>query len=231
MQDLAALFQTESRSEPIRVLTITATHGYRHAPAIEAAKKVLGALNETTEFAFDFTEDVNDFNRAKLEKYDLLFFANSTLRVDEPTEDAVGYTAELQYQPGDWRNYDAVLKTGERDIKGRIALSGKRGELSGMADFGAGVSLIATIEEQGDQLRLIWDTTSSGTVIAEVTLTDKGLTGTLDVGDQSLVLEAVAVNAPQQVDPVVKNPVTAEHRAAIIEFLTSGGGIVGAHSA
>ncbi|MCZ6640854.1 MAG: hypothetical protein O7F71_04715, partial [Gammaproteobacteria bacterium] len=77
MEDLAALFQTQSEAEPIRVLTITATHGYRHTPAIEAAKKVLGALNETTEFAFDFTEDVNDFNRAKLEKYDLLFFANS----------------------------------------------------------------------------------------------------------------------------------------------------------
>ena len=107
-----------------------------HLPSTRT-KRLLGALNETTEFTFDFTEDVNDFNRANLEQYDLLFFANSTLRVDEPTEDAVGYETVLKYQPGDWRNYDAVLKTDQRDIKGRIALSGKPGELSGMADFGA----------------------------------------------------------------------------------------------
>ncbi|MFB3104078.1 MAG: ThuA domain-containing protein, partial [Pseudomonadales bacterium] len=231
MQELAEIFRTGSDAEPIRVLTVTATHGFRHTPAINTTKRLLGALNETTEFTFDFTEDVNDFNRANLERYDLLFFANSTLRVDEPTEDAVGYEAELKYQPGDWRNYDAVLKTDERDIKGRIALSGKPGELSGMADFGAGVSVISTIEEQGDELRLIWDAASSGTVTAEVTLTDDGLSGYLKVGEQSLVLEGVAVDAPQQADLDVKNPVTAEHRAAIMEFLSNGGGIVGAHSA
>ena len=67
MQDLAALFQTQSEVDPIRVLTVTATHGFRHTSTIETTKKVLGALNETTEFVFDFTEDVNDFNRAKLE--------------------------------------------------------------------------------------------------------------------------------------------------------------------
>lgn len=231
MQELAEVFRTEPDVEPIRVLTVTATHGFRHTPAINTTKRLLGALNETTEFSFDFTEDVNDFNRANLERYDLLFFANSTLRVDEPTQDTVGYEAELKYQPGDWRNYDAVLKTDERDIKGRIALSGKPGELSGMADFGAGVSVIGTIEERGDKLRLIWDAASSGTVTAEVTLTDDGLRGYLKVGEQSLVLEAVAVDAPQPADLNVKNPVTAEHRAAIIEFLSNGGGIVGAHSA
>ncbi len=231
MQELAEVFRTGSDVEPIRVLTVTATHGFRHTPAIDTTKKLLGALNETTEFSFDFTEDVNDFNRTKLEQYDLLFFANSTLRVDEPTDDAVGYEVEPKYLPGDWRNYDAVLKTAERDIKGRIALSGKPGELSGMADFGSGVSVIGTIEEQSDKLKLIWDSASGGTVFAEVTLTDDGLTGYLKLGEQSLVLEAFAVDAPLQVDLGVENLVTAEHRAAIIEFLANGGGIVGAHAA
>ncbi|MCZ6617875.1 MAG: ThuA domain-containing protein [Gammaproteobacteria bacterium] len=230
MEELAAVFRTEPDVEPIRVLTVTATHGFRHTPAIDAAKKVLGALNGTTEFSFDFTEDVDDFNRANLERYDLLFFANSTLRVDEPTQDAVGYEAALEFRPGDWRNFDAVLKTAERDIKGRIALSGRPGELSGMAEFGAGVSVIDEIAEEGDQLRLIWDAGSNTTVTAEVTLTDDGLTGHLKVGEQSLPLEGVVVDARQTENRDVQNPVTADHRAAIVDFLCTGVGIVGSHS-
>jgi len=85
---LAEAFRVESGIEPINVLVVTATHGYRHGPAIDAAKQLLTALNETTEFSFEFTENVADFNQGKLSQFDLLLLANSTLRVDQPTDDA-----------------------------------------------------------------------------------------------------------------------------------------------
>ncbi len=134
IRELAEAFRSE-RAEPIRVLTITATHGYRHAPAIATTKTLLTALNETTEFTFDITEDLDDLNQNNLEQYDLLFFANSTLRVDE------------------------------------------------------------------------------------------------QVGDQSFPIEGVVASGQQQEKSTVRGLVTAEHRAAIIDFISGGKGIVGAHSA
>ena len=85
--ELAEAFRVEGDIEPIDVLVVTATHGYRHGPAIEATLRLLGALNEVTEFRFEFSERVDDFNSANLARFDLLFFANSTLRIDVPTED------------------------------------------------------------------------------------------------------------------------------------------------
>jgi type 1 glutamine amidotransferase len=126
---LAEIFRTASDLAPIRVLVMTRTHGYRHGPAIETAHTLLSALNETTEFRFEFTETVDDFNKVRLAEFDLLFLANSTLRVDRPDPDALPPPA----QPGSNRQ--------------------------------------------------------------------------------------------------VKDPLTAEHRSAIIDFLARGGGIAGAHSA
>lgn len=80
---LADAFRVDPSTLPIEVLVMTATHGYRHGPAIDRAKQVLGALAGTTEFDFTFTEDVDDLNPDTLTRFDLLFLANSTLRVDE----------------------------------------------------------------------------------------------------------------------------------------------------
>ena len=231
IRELAEAFRSE-RAEPIRVLTITATHGYRHAPAIATTKTLLTALNETTEFTFDITEDLDDLNQNNLEQYDLLFFANSTLRVDEPTDDAVGFEAEVVFQPGDWLNFDAILKTPQRDLKGRIALSGEPGAFSGMAEFGTGASTFDEVTYRGDQLRLAWTTGGgSGAVTAELTLSDGAISGHLKVGDQSFPIEGVVASGQQQEKSTVRGLVTAEHRAAIIDFISGGKGIVGAHSA
>lgn len=232
LRELAKLFQTQAPAEPIRVLTVTATHGFRHAAAIDTAKALLGALNDTTEFTFDFTEDVNDLNEAKLAQYDLLFFANSTLRVDAPTNDALATQTAPTFRSGDWRNFDIVIKTAERDLTGRIALSGKTGALTGMVEAGSGTRIIDGISEQGDQLSLRWDAGDNiGMVTAEITLTSTGFSGLLKAGVLTLPFAGVAVGAAQEDNWDVDNPVTAQQRAAIIDFLANGGGIVGAHAA
>jgi type 1 glutamine amidotransferase len=63
----------------IRVLVVTATHGYRHTGAIEEAGRLFSRLNGTTEFRFTVTETLTDL--AALHRFDVLFFANSTLRL------------------------------------------------------------------------------------------------------------------------------------------------------
>jgi type 1 glutamine amidotransferase len=84
LADLAETFRVESSTPSIGVLVLTATHGFRHGPAIDMTKRVLGALDDTTEFDFTFTEDVDDLNGQTLDGFDLLLLANSTLRVAEP---------------------------------------------------------------------------------------------------------------------------------------------------
>ncbi|HEV2130137.1 MAG TPA: ThuA domain-containing protein, partial [Longimicrobiaceae bacterium] len=83
---------------PIRVLVITATTGWRHFEAIEAAGEVLQEAERTTEFDFDFTEDVGALTPANLASYDVLFFANSTLRVAEPDNPAERVPGSVNHQ-------------------------------------------------------------------------------------------------------------------------------------
>lgn len=67
---------------PIRVLMVTATHGYRHTEAIAAAKDVLQAAADSTELDVTVTEDVADFTEENLAGYDVILLANSSLRLD-----------------------------------------------------------------------------------------------------------------------------------------------------
>ena len=71
----------------------------------------------------------------------MLFFANATLRVDEPDEIQEDV---LTFRAGDWMNLDAVLALPDRQIKGRIALSGDSSALSGLADFTSGTQRITS---------------------------------------------------------------------------------------
>lgn len=69
-----------AQGDPIRVLVVTATHGFRHTEGIDAAKEFLQGLGGS-EFVFDITENPADLNAAKLAGYDVLFLNNSTLRI------------------------------------------------------------------------------------------------------------------------------------------------------
>ena len=66
---------------PIKVLMVTATHGFRHTYGIEGAIELMRELEKTTELRVDTTENLANLNPANLARYDLLFFANSTLRI------------------------------------------------------------------------------------------------------------------------------------------------------
>lgn len=65
---------------------VTATTGWRHEDAIEAAKEVMEDIEQSTEFEIDFSEEVGAFTGEGLAPYDLLLFANSSLRVAEPDD-------------------------------------------------------------------------------------------------------------------------------------------------
>jgi type 1 glutamine amidotransferase len=78
---LGELYAVRDRRAPVRVLMVTATHGFRHTYGIQGSIEVMKELEKTTEFRFDTTENLANLNAENLAKYDLLFFANSTLRI------------------------------------------------------------------------------------------------------------------------------------------------------
>ena len=76
-----ATARIDAQQTPIRVLVVTATHGFRHTEAIGESRKRLSAVQAPTEFVFDFTEDPTALNQANLAKYDVLFLNSSTLAI------------------------------------------------------------------------------------------------------------------------------------------------------
>ena len=75
------LLAVREQRAPIRVLMVTATHGFRHTYGIDGAVELMEELEKTTELQVDTTENLANLNPANLARYDLLFFANSTLRI------------------------------------------------------------------------------------------------------------------------------------------------------
>jgi uncharacterized protein len=71
--------------DPIRVLVVTATQGFRHREAIDATKVVLPELAARTELEIEITEDLDALTAENLGRFDVLFIANATLRA-EPRE-------------------------------------------------------------------------------------------------------------------------------------------------
>ena len=78
---LAEMFAIHDQRAPIRVLMVTATHGFRHTYGIEGSVELMRELEKTTELRVDTTENLANLNSANLARYDVLFFANSTLRI------------------------------------------------------------------------------------------------------------------------------------------------------
>jgi cytochrome c len=82
VNSVAEFVATPDQRAPIKVLMVTATHGFRHTYGIEGAVALMRELEKTTELRVDTTENLANLNAANLAKYDLLFFANSTLRIN-----------------------------------------------------------------------------------------------------------------------------------------------------
>ena len=208
----------------IRVLMVTATHEFRHT-SIETSRMVMAALADTSEFIIDMTEDINDFNTDKLARYDVLFFANSTLRA------AADFPDSADSGMGDWRNYEVTATDASGENNAFIALSGSPGNLTGTIDMHNGTSPIPLqdVALNGDVLSFSFNMPDAGMLTAEATLDGEALSGTVStpMGEMPFSGNQVASEASAS-DGEAR--VTAEQRAAIQAFLASGKGIAVAHA-
>ena len=177
-ESLAEHFAVEEELEPINVLMLTATHGFRHGPAIDASKEVMGSLSKTTEFNFDITEDLSVVNAENLKKYDLIFFANTTLRLQEEVSQS---EAGPDLMAGSWGKWNVGVKIPQGEMEGVLAISGSPGSFTGGIEFKMfpGVTELSDISLDGDELSFSWDAGTYGVIKAVTTLDENILTGTM----------------------------------------------------
>ena len=196
---LAELFKVEEERDPINVLMVTTTHGFRHGPAIDAAKEIMGALNETTEFQFDMTEDLEQLNPENLEKYDLLFFANTTLRGGEDNQPVAEAKSsdDAETFTGTFRNYKFLLSTPQGDFDGKLELSGTPDDLSGTITFAFSTAPeeLTNINFDGEQLTFDFNQEFMGDVKGDFKLTETDFDGSLAIMGSDVPLQGTAPGA------------------------------------
>ena len=229
-ESLAELMTVEEERPPIRVLMVTATHGFRHGPAIEEAKSLVADLEQTTEFSFDVTEDLTALNDENLSNYDLLFLNNSTLRSEPEGED------ETETAEAPWRAYDFTLETPEGTMDGQLTLYGEPGDLSGQlqVDQQPAPGSLEDVTLTGSELTFHFTVDQYGRITGALDLDAETVDGTLTLTDQrgqALSLTGSRIDGNQGDRAAPPDTTTAEQRAAIINFLRDGKGVVGAHAA
>src|SRR5262245_25199234 len=123
-----ATTRVEAQKTPIRVLVVTATHGFRHTDAIVESTKRLTDVQAAKEFAFDFTEDPTALNKTNLAKYDVLFLNSATLAIalDNPNDSAARAAAKwpargMVVNPVTTEQQNAIASF-VRDGKGLVAV-------------------------------------------------------------------------------------------------------------
>ena len=192
LQSLAEYFAVEEERDPINVLMLTTTHGFRHGPAIDMSKEVMGSLSQTTEFNFDITEDLSVLNAENLANYDVLFLANTTLRLEkevsgEAQADNPGLMA------GDWGAWDVGIKIPQGEMEGVVAISGSPGDFMGGIEFKMfpGVSELMDITLEGDELSFKWDAGSYGIIEAKTMLDGDQMSGVMVADGNETTLTGV----------------------------------------
>ena len=177
---------SSEQKDPIYVLMVTTTHGFRHGPAIEAQKEVMLALSDTTELQVDTTEDLSMLNADNLAKYDVLFLANSTLRAARPEGAPEPVIAAASW--GTFANYDVTLLIPDNAISGQIALNGGAQSLSGTIEFNMfpAPATFDSVALSADSLILVWDTGGMGMARADLALTGDSLSGLLQIAGNSV---------------------------------------------
>lgn len=212
-QSLAEHFAVTEEHDPINVLMLTTTHGFRHGPAIDMSKEVMGALSQTTEFNFDITEDISVLNAENLKKYDVLFFANTTLRLQK--EVAAAASGGGGALAGDWGKWDIGIKIPQGEMEGELAISGSPGNFTGGIEFKAfpGVAPLMDIEVDGDKLAFKWDGGPYGVIEAKTTLDGDQLEGVMIAEGNEMALsgrrveqEAVEMNMSGEYDLQIEAP-------------------------
>ncbi|MEM8487927.1 MAG: family 16 glycoside hydrolase [Bacteroidota bacterium] len=191
-QSLAEHFAVEEARDPINVLMLATTHGFRHGPAIDMSKEVMEALSATTEFNVDVTEDVSVLTKDNLANYDLLFFANSTLRLK--SEGSSEAEAALMGDHGTW---DLSVDTPQGEVKGRLAISNADDGHSGQAQFSLfpGTYNLSDLVVEDDKLGFSWEVDGMGKLVADVMLDGDELKGTIVGGGAEVPVVGTKVMA------------------------------------
>lgn len=130
-----------SPAQPIRVLVVTATQGFRHTEGIAASIERLKAVEPTSGMQFDFTEDPGTLSTANLARYDVLFMDNATLRIAIPAgADSATRQAARWPKTGDipaalTREQLDAITSFVRNGKGLVAVHSATDALYGSADY------------------------------------------------------------------------------------------------
>ncbi len=210
---------------PIRVLTVTTTHGFRHS-SIETVKELLPAVAATTEFEFDITEDLTLLNDEHLAGYDLLLFANATLRVKAEAEESE--------ENGGAVIYGFTFQTLEGAMEASFAFENLDSDApsgSVLTAPGAPPIPLETLKYDPPMLEFSFNTQSAYGYIyvsGELTPDTFDARWRSGLGDGALPVPATRLN-PE--DTAVPDGMTEDQREAIRTFLASGKGIAGAHAA
>lgn len=190
-ESLAEMMATSETHEEIRVLMLTATHGFRHGAAIDAQKEAMMALSQTTELRVDTTEDVNMLNPESLADYDVLFLANSTLRLPRP-EGAPSPESADEMLEGTLANYDVTMMVPDNRIEGKVAISETPDSLTGMVKFNLfpDPASLMGIRLDVDSLRFSWDTGGMGIGQMRLGIEGDSLHGVMILGEMQIPVVA-----------------------------------------
>ncbi len=210
---------------PIRVLAVTTTHGFRHS-SIETVKELLPAVAATTEFEFDITEDLTLLNDEHLAGYDLLLFANATLRIKAE--------AEKSEEDGGAVIYGFTFQTLEGVVEASFAFENLDSDTpsgSVLTAPGAPPIPLEDLKYDPPMMEFSFNTQSAYGYIyvsGELTPDTFDARWRSGLGDGALPVPATRLN-PE--DTAVPDGMTEDQREAIRTFLASGKGIAGAHAA
>ncbi len=140
----------------------------------------------------DVTEDVAVLTKENLANYDLLFFANSTLRLK--TEGSSEAEASLTGDHGTW---DLSVDTPQGEVKGRLAISNADAGHTGQAQFTAfpGTYDLADLVVADDKLGFSWEVEGMGKLVADVMLDGDELKGTILAGGAEVPVVGTKVMA------------------------------------
>lgn len=177
---LAEHFAVTEERDPINVLMVSTTHGFRHGPAIDMSKAVMEELETTTEFNFDVTEDLSVLTKENLSKYDLLFFSNSTLRLKTEAKQVVASNSSIS---GDFGVWNLVVSSPQGDITGTAGISATADGYEGKVEFVQfpGVLPLEDINVDGDKLSFSWNGGEFGKIVANTTMDGADLSGNINV--------------------------------------------------
>ncbi len=196
-ESLAKMMAIPESSEEIRVLMLTTTQAFRHGAAIEAQKEIMTALSRATSIQVDTTEDVTMLHPDILEDYDVLFLANSTLRLPRP-EGVSSPELEGAMLPGTLANFDLTLMVPDNEIQGQVGISEGSDSLTGLIKFNLfpDPAYLTNIQLEDDSLKFQWDTGAMGVAHMELSIKTDSLSGLMVMGEMEVPVVGVASIPP-----------------------------------